>query len=94
MPHHKDVGIVAIEMGLKDTLFDNTLLQDSWMILLGALFISMCMYIYLRSFWLTCTTLIAIVFSLSTAYFVYQVVFQMPFFPFMNLLAVVVVLGK
>lgn len=52
-----------------------------------------CMCLYTKSLLLTIMTFIAIGFSLGIAYFVYSLVFELPFFPFMNLLAVIVIVG-
>lgn len=87
------VAVVALEMGLKEALFDDLLLHDSWLICLGGLFIMVCMWIYTRSLVLTVCAFVAIVYSLGVSYFLYKIVFRMPFFPFMNLLAVIVIVG-
>lgn len=80
-------------MGLKAALFDDFLLRDCWLLGLAGIFIMLCMYLYTQSLVLTIMTFIAIGFSLGTAYFFYTTVFMMPFFPFMNLLAVIVIVG-
>lgn len=83
-----------MDMGLKNALFDDCLLLDGWLIGLGGLFVMACMWLYTKSFFITIMTFLAIVFSLGIAYFVYSLLFELPFFPFMNLLAVVVIVGK
>lgn len=83
-----------MDMGLKNALFDECLIGDGWLIALGGLFIVVSMWFYTSSALVTAMTVIAIIFSLGIAYFVYTIVFNLVFFPFMNLLAVVVVVGK
>lgn len=82
-----------MDMGLKNALFDKYLIIDGWLIGMGCLFILLCMWIYTKSFFITLMTLIAIIFSLGIAYFIYTLLLELPFFPFMNLLAVVVLVG-
>lgn len=83
-----------MDMGLKNALFDECLLSDSWFILMGGMLIIISMWIYTSSLFITIMTFIAIFFSLGTAYFVYTFVYELKFFPFMNLLAVVVIVGE
>ncbi|XP_063242455.1 protein dispatched isoform X2 [Bacillus rossius redtenbacheri] len=87
------VKVTAIEFGLKNTLFDECLVRDTWMIGAGGLFILLCMWWYTGSLFLTVMTTIAIAFSLGISYFMYTLVFELSFFPFMNLLASIVVIG-
>lgn len=81
-------------LGLKNALFDESLVQDTWLIAMGALFVLCCMWIYTGSLFITLMTIVAIGFSLGIAYFIYTLVFEMHFFPFMNLLASIVAVGK
>lgn len=60
----------------------------------GGIFVLLCMWAYTGSFFITVMTLIAIVFSLGISYFMYSLVFELNFFPFMNLLASIVVVGE
>lgn len=90
---HNHVRVVAMEFGLKSVLFDEYLLRDTWLILGGAVCVFACMWLYTESLFLTVMTIIAIVFSLGISYFMYTLVFELSFFPFMNLLATIVVVG-
>lgn len=87
------VSVVAMDMGLKNILFDDCLRIDSWLMGLGFLFVLACIWLYTKSVILALMTMCAIVFSLGLAYFIYSMVFKLSFFPFMNLLAVVVIVG-
>ncbi|KAK3931850.1 Protein dispatched, partial [Frankliniella fusca] len=88
-----NVKVAAMDLGLKEVLFDESLVWDTWLILLGALFVFLCMWIYTESFLVTFMTIIAIGLSLGMSYFFYTIVFDLQFFPFMNLLACVVSVG-
>lgn len=83
-----------MDLGMDDALFDQLLVHDSWYIFLGGLFILICIWFYTRSFLMTLFTLLAILYSLSIAVFVYKMVLKMEFFPFMNVLAVLVNVGE
>ncbi|XP_059612470.1 protein dispatched [Phlebotomus argentipes] len=87
------IDVPAMDMGLKNALFDECLLSDGWLIGLGGIFIVLCMWIYTASLFVTTMTIVAIVFSLGVSYFIYTLIFELSFFPFMNLLAVVVIVG-
>lgn len=90
---HDHVKVVAMEFGLRNALFDEYLIRDTRLLFLGFTFVFSCMWIYTESLFLTFMTIIAIVFSLGISYFMYTLVFELSFFPFMNLLATIVVIG-
>lgn len=93
---HLELGhikITAIDFGVKNALFDEYLLRDIKLIALGAVFVLLCICLYTSSIFLTFTTLLGIIFSLGIAYFAYTLIFKITFFPFMNLLAVIVAVG-
>lgn len=75
-------------------LFDEYLVNDIRYLLLGSVFIVLCVWIYTGCVLITILTITAILFSLINAYFVYTIVLGLQFFPFMNILAVIVSLGK
>lgn len=91
---YEGIGVVAMEFGIKNALFDEYLLRDAWLMTFGGLFVLFCMWLYTGSLFLTFMTIIAIIFSLGIAYFLYTLVFELNFFPFMNLLATVVAVGE
>jgi hypothetical protein len=90
---YEGISVVAMEFGIKDALFDECLLRDAWLMTSGALFVLLCMWLYTESLFLTIMTIIAIIFSLGISYFIYMLVFELSFFPFMNLLAIIVAIG-
>lgn len=90
---HDNLLIPAMDFGLKNTLFDLWVIQDTWLVGLGAIFVFLCVWIYTKSLILTILLFTAITYSLGIAYFLYVYVFNLEFFPFMNLLVIVVVIG-
>lgn len=91
---YNNLKIVAMDFGIKSALFDECLIRDTWFMGSGALFIFVCIWFYTHSLFLTIMTIILVVFSLAIAYFIYTYILGIHFFPFMNLLAVVVAIGK
>lgn len=85
--------VVAMDLGLESELFNELLLTDAWLVALGGLFVMVCMCLYTGSIFITLMTCIAVIFTLALAYFTYTLIFRMSFFPYMNLLAVVVIIG-
>ncbi|XP_026490147.1 protein dispatched [Vanessa tameamea] len=85
--------IPAMELGLKNALFDLWIIEDTWLIGLGGFFVFICVWVYTKSILLTLLLFTAIAYSLGIAYFLYVYVFNLEFFPFMNLLVIVVVIG-
>lgn len=83
-----------MDLGLKNALFDECLISDGWLVLLSGLFVVVCMIFYTSSVFITAMTLVAIVFSLGVSYFIYKFIFKLTFFPFMNILAVIVIIGE
>lgn len=82
-----------MDMGLKNALFDEYLLSDGCLLAFGALFVIHCMWFYTSSLFVTLMTIVAILFSLGISYFLYTIIFKINFFPFMNLMAVIVIIG-
>ncbi|XP_063707430.1 protein dispatched isoform X2 [Culicoides brevitarsis] len=87
------VEIVGMDLGLKNILFDKYLVEDAFLIVGGALFVIICMWLYTSSLFITTMTIAAIFFSLGISYFLYTLVFKINFFPFMNVMAVVIIIG-
>lgn len=86
-------GVQGIQLGLKSTLFDRLLVSDSCLVLAGFAFVTVCIWAYTGSIILTIATILAVLFSLGISYAFYTLVLRINFFPFMNLLAIVVAVG-
>ena len=72
---------------LKFSLFDDYLMGDLWLFGLAMGIILLIMLLYLVSVTLMLATLFNVLMSFVTAYFLYHLVFGIDFFPFINLLA-------
>lgn len=86
--------VQGMELGLKSTLFDRLLVSDSILLLFSFAFIFICIWTYTSSLLLTTTTILTVVFSLGISYTLYTMILKIKFFPFMNLLAIIVAVGE
>ena len=84
---------VAMDFGLKEALFNEYMVHDVLLLSFGAVMVCCLMWWYTASLFLTMMAIVSVVLSLAVAYFVYTFVFELDFFPFMNLLAAVIVVG-
>ncbi|KAF5283571.1 hypothetical protein FQR65_LT13826 [Abscondita terminalis] len=90
---YEGISAVAMEFGIKSALFDECLVRDAVFMSCGAGFVLLCIWMYTKSLFITLMTITAIGFSLGISYFMYTLVFELRFFPFMNLLSTIVAIG-
>jgi predicted RND superfamily exporter protein len=90
---YDDVEIVGLNLGIKEDLFNYFLKKDALWFVVAFLTIFFSMWFYTASLFLTTMTIISIFLSLEVAYFLYTMVYEIKFFPFKNLLVVVILLG-
>ena len=88
------IRVVAADLGLKHTLFSESLISDLILILIASLIIFGSLLLYTQSLLLTVTALLTNLASLASAYFIYTTIFGIEFFPFLNLLSVIILIGK
>lgn len=85
--------VVAMDFGVKQDVFDEYLLSDVIWFCLASASVTVAVCLYSRSLFITLSAFTFIFFAVIVAYFIYGVVLRISFFPFMNLLAVVVLVG-
>ena len=85
--------IVAIHFGIKQHLFDQYLIKDSLWFSIAVVFVFVAIWLYTTSLFLTIMTVLCIFLALEISYFIYTIIFEIKFFPFMNLLTIVVMIG-
>lgn len=88
------VRVVAVDAGLKHALFSQSLISDLMLALLSALLIHTSLLLFTRSLILTMIVFLTNLASLASAYFIYKTVFDLEFFPFLNLLSLIILIGK
>ncbi|XP_056284267.1 protein dispatched homolog 1 isoform X2 [Pseudoliparis swirei] len=85
--------VTGIEFGIKHDLFQDYLLTDTVYPAIAIVIVLLVMCVYTRSIFITLMTIIAIISSLIVSYFLYRLVFNFEFFPFMNLTALIILVG-
>uniref|UniRef100_A0A2K5D7U3 Dispatched RND transporter family member 1 n=1 Tax=Aotus nancymaae TaxID=37293 RepID=A0A2K5D7U3_AOTNA len=85
--------ITGIEFGIKHSLFQDYLLMDTVYPAIAIVIVLLVMCVYTKSMFITLMTMFAIISSLIVSYFLYRVVFHFEFFPFMNLTALIILVG-
>ncbi|XP_069807219.1 protein dispatched homolog 2 [Dendropsophus ebraccatus] len=83
-------AITGMDLGIKQKLFQHYLVLDTVYPVLAILSIFLSMSFYLRSFFITFMVLMSVVGSLMISFFFYKLVFRMTFFPFVNLIAIII----
>uniref|UniRef100_A0A4W5JWU9 Dispatched RND transporter family member 2 n=1 Tax=Hucho hucho TaxID=62062 RepID=A0A4W5JWU9_9TELE len=91
---YKNTTITGMDLGIKQKLFKYYLARDSIYPVLAVVSLFLTITLYLQSLFLSALTLVAIVGSLLTSYFFYKVVFQLTFFPFLNLASAFILFGS
>lgn len=85
--------VKAMDLGLKNSLFESLISDDLKLFLIALVSILLVISIYTWSFILSLVILAIICLSLCLSYVIYELIFDIPIFPFMNLLAVVISFG-
>ncbi|XP_061561023.1 protein dispatched homolog 1 isoform X1 [Phycodurus eques] len=85
--------VTGIEFGIKHDLFQDYLLTDTVYPAIAIVIVLLVMCVYTRSVFITLMTIIAIISSLIVSYFLYRMIFNFEFFPFMNLTALIILVG-
>ena len=74
-------------------MFNTYLVEDASYLLFGLLLVFLSVWSFTTSLTVTIASITSIAFSLGLAYFTYTFIFRLSFFPFMNILAVIIALG-
>ncbi|KFO25379.1 Protein dispatched like protein 1 [Fukomys damarensis] len=85
--------VTGIEFGIKHSLFQDYLLMDTVYPAIAIVIVLLVMCVYTKSVFITLMTMFAVISSLIVSYFLYRVVFNFEFFPFMNLTALIILVG-
>ncbi|KAI5094333.1 protein dispatched-like 1 isoform X1 [Silurus meridionalis] len=85
--------VTGIEFGIKHNLFQDYLLTDTMYPAIAIVIVLVVMCVYTKSVFITIMTMFAIMSSLIISYVLYRVVFNFEFFPFMNLTALIILVG-
>ncbi|CAG5132771.1 unnamed protein product, partial [Candidula unifasciata] len=87
------ITIVGAHFGVKFALFEEYLLSDSVWLGLVCVVIFLSLWLYTTSFFVTVMTFLSMFWAVEVAYFLYTFVFKIKFFPYMNMVTLIVMLG-
>lgn len=85
---------ISFLSGLKYTLFDKLLLEDTFLLGVGGSVVVALMWCYTGSLFITLVTITTVACALIIAYFMYIFIYEITFFPYMNVLTAVIAIGK
>lgn len=85
--------VKVMNLGLRSSLFEHLISDDMKLFIIALISILIVISIYTWSFILSFVILMIICLSLCLSYTIYELVLNIPIFPFMNLLAVVISFG-
>ncbi|KAI1287705.1 Protein dispatched -like protein 1 [Halotydeus destructor] len=88
-----NLEVVAADLGIKNALFEHLLLQDTWLLLVALIVVLAILLVYSRSIIVVITCLISFVMSIGLTYVIYTQVYGIDYFPFMNMMTVVILVG-
>ena len=87
------ITVVGAHFGAKYSLFERYLVADSFWIGLACAVIFLSMWIYTSSLFVTTATFMSMFWAVEVAYFLYTFVFKIKFFPYMNMVTLIVMVG-
>ncbi|GFU20331.1 protein dispatched homolog 1 [Nephila pilipes] len=91
--YNEVVEVTGMEMGLKYKLFVDCLLHDTVYVAMAGVLVFLFLWMYSSSFFVTIMTFCGVSFSIGMAYFMYTLIYRIHFFPFINLLTIVIIIG-
>ena len=87
------ISVYSIDFGINDEVFSDYLSADSIYPTIAMLGVSLILLLYTRSLFITLMSFLSAIGAMITSYFLYKVLFDFKFFPFMNLAAILVMVG-
>lgn len=89
----EEVQIMGVNFGIKYLLFSEYLLSDTVWLVCAACVIFIIIWLYCTSMFIAVMTFLMMFWSLEMAYFLYTLVFEIRFFPYMNLVTAIIVIA-
>eukprot|EP00118_Oscarella_pearsei_P022424 m.259432 g.259432 ORF g.259432 m.259432 type:complete len:1102 (+) comp40420_c0_seq3:32-3337(+) len=88
-----NITTVGHNLGISFRIFSQRVLSESIYFGLALAIIFIIMWLYTQSFFITSMGCLSVVFAMVIAYFLYHVIFRVPFFGYLNTLSFIVVIG-
>lgn len=85
--------ILTYNFQIKYELFNEVIFDSFFYLILAILCILLITIFYLKSILITFIILVCVLFSLLVSYFIYKIVFQIKFFPFINIMSIFLLIG-
>eukprot|EP00118_Oscarella_pearsei_P011912 m.83696 g.83696 ORF g.83696 m.83696 type:complete len:1062 (+) comp36367_c0_seq4:7-3192(+) len=90
---YSGVTVAGYSFSISFRIFSKRLLSEGIYPAMSLVIIFIIMWLYTRSFFITSMACLAIVFAIIIAYFLYHVIFRVPFFGFLNVMSFIVAIG-
>ena len=87
------ISIYSVDFGINEEVFVDFLSWDSKYACLAMVLVGLVLFVYTRSLFVTIMSFLSTISAMLIAYFLYKIVLDFKFFPFMNLAAVLVIIG-
>ncbi|KAG1661724.1 Protein dispatched 1 [Nymphon striatum] len=85
--------IVAMDLGLREVIFDHHLIFDLIYAGIGSIFIMTLIWGYTGSLMITLVAIVSVVFSVGAAHFFYTMIYGIKLFPYLNFLTIILIIG-
>lgn len=85
--------IIAIGSGIKLDVFNRIFVEDAVYIGVSFVCVLLIMWVYVGSVFITVMTMVSMIMSMVVAFFLFHIVFRISFFPFLNIISVILVIG-
>lgn len=89
----RDLSLVGAKFGVKFSLFEKYLISDSAWLGAACAVIFVAMWIYTTSVFITVMAFLSMFWAVEVAYVLYTFVFKIKFFPYMNMVTLIVMVG-
>lgn len=87
------VSVSSMDLGMRDAMFESLLVNDSRLLLIALMTVSLIIWIQTRSFLVLMITSLNLIASFGITSLIYEYIFLIPFFPFMNILSIILLIA-
>ena len=94
LPKNKEIQLVAYDFeNMKTVAYDTQILDDVWYIMTAVVLILALMWAYSGSLFISIMGFSSVAFAIVLSYWLYTVIFRLVFFPFLNIMTTIFVVG-
>uniref|UniRef100_A0A914EL84 SSD domain-containing protein n=1 Tax=Acrobeloides nanus TaxID=290746 RepID=A0A914EL84_9BILA len=88
-----NIELKGLDFNIKEAIFERMLFNDCYLGGMALFFISLAIFFYSKSFLFTLIIIVGMLLSIGTAFFIYAMVWGITFFPFINLLVLIIAIA-